>query len=57
MKRFLLYLLRWQISTIILAPCIYLLPFSVLVKTIIANMIGGCMFYFIDKKIFKEERK
>jgi hypothetical protein len=53
MKRFLLYLLRWQISTIILAPCIYYLPFNVIVKTIIANLIGGCLFYFIDKWIFK----
>ena len=54
MKRFLLYLLRWQLSTIILAPCIYLLPFNVVTKTIIANLIGGCIFYFIDKWIFKK---
>lgn len=52
-KKFLLYLLRWQISTIILAPCIYYLPFNVITKTIIANLIGGCLFYFIDKWIFK----
>ena len=55
MKRFLIYLLRWQLSTIILAPCIYILPFDVLTKTIIANLIGGIIFYFVDKTIFKGE--
>ena len=54
-KRFLLYLLRWQCSSPILALCLHFLDFSILINTIIANLIGGCIFYFIDRKIFKEE--
>lgn len=55
MKRFLLYLIRWQCSTPILAICLNLLGFSVLVNTIIANLIGGIVFYFIDKRIFEKK--
>lgn len=40
MKRFILYLLRWQLSTPILALCIKTLPFNTLWKTIVANLIG-----------------
>ena len=56
MKRFLLYLLRWQLSTPILALCLSKLNFSVGINTIIANLIGGIIFYFIDKRIFKERK-
>ena len=56
MKRFLLYLLRWQLSTPILALCLSKLNFSVGINTIIANFFGGIIFYFIDKKIFKEKK-
>ena len=55
MKRFLLYLIRWQCSSPILAICLHFLGFNVLVNTIIANLIGGIIFYFIDKRIFKEK--
>lgn len=51
--RFLLYLLRWQLSSPILALCIYLLPFSVTVKTILANLVGGIIFFWVDRYIFK----
>ena len=54
MKKFILYLIRWQLSTIILAPCIHYLPFDTLTKTIIANLIGGCIFFWIDKNIFNK---
>ena len=54
MKRFFIYLLRWQASSIILAPCIYLLnSYGSIVSAVVANLIGGCLFYLIDKKIFK----
>lgn len=52
LSQFCLYLLRWQLSTPILAMCLYLLNFNPIVNTIIANLIGGCLFYFIDKTIF-----
>ena len=54
MKRYLLYLIRWQLSTPILALVLYLLNTNELIETIIANLIGGMIFYWVDKKIFKE---
>ena len=53
MKRFILYLIRWQLSSPILALCLMLLPFDTIINTIIANLIGGIIFYFVDKRIFK----
>ena len=49
--KFMLYLLRWQLSTPILATCLHFLKFSTLINTIIANLIGGIIFYWIDKRI------
>ena len=58
MKRFGLYLLRWQASTIILAPCIaWLAPLGPIASAAIANLIGGVIFYFVDRRIFKEDKK
>lgn len=53
-KRFILYLIRWQLSTPILALCLNFLNLGTLLNTIIANLIGGIIFYFVDKKIFKK---
>lgn len=50
-KRYLLYLFRWQLSTPILAICLYL-PLGVTEKTIIANLIGGLIFFWVDRFIF-----
>lgn len=55
--KLLMYLLRWQLSTPIIALCIYLLNFNTLVETIIANLIGGLIFYNVDKTIFKNKVK
>lgn len=56
-KKFWLYLLRWQLSSPILALCMMLLGnCGVIVATIVANLIGGCIFFFVDKWIFKEEK-
>ena len=58
MKRFLLYLLRWQLSSPILALClVWLEPVGTVWATIIANLIGGCIFFFVDKWIFKEKNE
>ena len=58
MKRFILYLLRWQASSVILAPCIYLLSdYGSIVSAVVANLIGGCLFYWIDRKIFKNGKR
>ena len=56
MKRFIIYLMRWQLSGVILAPCIYLLnDYGSIVSAIVANLIGGIIFYWIDKTIFKKQ--
>lgn len=57
MKRYLLYLARWQLSGIVLAPVLYLMtganPIESATATVVANLIGGAIFFWIDKKIFR----
>ena len=48
-KKFVLYLVRWQLSTPILALCMLFIPLNTMEKTIIANLIGGIIFFFVDK--------
>lgn len=56
-KRFLLYEARWQASTIVLAPCIALLSdWGPVWAAVIGNLLGGCIFWFVDKRIFKEKK-
>lgn len=56
MIRFLLYLIRWQLSTPVLAGCLWALGgLGVIPATIIANLIGGCLFFFVDKRILKDD--
>lgn len=56
MKKFILYLIRWELSTPILAIVLYYLPFITLTNTIIANLIGGIIFFWVDRLIFKKEK-
>jgi len=52
-KRYGLYLIRWQLSTPILAGVLYLLSATdKLTATIIANLIGGLIFFWVDRFIF-----
>ncbi len=44
MKQKLLYLGRWQLSSLILAPVIMLVDASPVVQAIVANFIGGADF-------------
>jgi len=61
--RFLLYLFRWQLSTIILAPSVAFFKHSPSIwgtkedwiAAIIANLIGGCIFFWVDRFIFKSK--
>lgn len=58
MKRFLLYLIRWQLSSPVLALCLFWLePIGTIWATVIANLIGGCIFFWVDKVIFKEKEE
>jgi len=61
MVKFVLYLIRWQLSTLILAPVVAFFKHSTsMVGTredwtaaVVANLIGGCVFYNVDRFIFK----
>ena len=53
MKKYILYLLRWQLSSPILALVLWTLHANIIIKTIIANLIGGIIFFWVDKRIFK----
>ena len=56
-KRYLLYLLRWQLSTPILAVClVYFNPLGNMWATVVANLIGGLLFFWVDKFIFTTRR-
>jgi len=53
MKRYGLYLIRWQLSTPILAGVLFILSrMDRLSATIIANFIGGLIFFWVDMFIF-----
>ena len=55
-KKYILYLIRWQLSTPILALVISILEnCNYLISTVIANLIGGLIFFWIDKLIFTKE--
>ena len=64
-KKFTFYCLRWQLSTPILAPVLIYCEglFSVntnvnfFVATMIANFIGACIFFWVDKFIFRTKLK
>ena len=52
-KKYALYLLRWQMSTPILAVCvIWFVSLGATWSTIIANLIGGLIFFWVDRWIF-----
>lgn len=58
MKKFLLYLLRWQLSTPILALILFLMKdWNYLIATIVANLIGGIIFFWVDRWIFNKKDK
>jgi len=54
-KTFLLYLLRWQASTLVLYPVVYWLGPGFW-AVVLANLIGGCIFFWIDKWLFSMKR-
>ena len=56
MRRLTIYLTRWQMSTPILAFVTYILAdYGTIVSSIMANLIGGLIFYKVDKRIFKKK--
>lgn len=54
-RRYMLYLIRWQLSTPILAVCLaWFIKFGNLWSTVIANFIGGLIFFWVDRFIFSK---
>jgi len=52
-KRYALYILRWQLSTPILAVVlIWLATLNKWTATVIANFIGALIFFWVDRAIF-----
>lgn len=55
-RRYAIYLLRWQASTPILAGVgILLAGMGYIVAAIIANLIGGLIFFWVDQFIFTSQ--
>lgn len=63
MVKFILYLIRWQLSTIVMTPVIAVIKHSPSVwgtredwiAVIAANLVGGCIFFWVDRFIFKSK--
>ena len=54
-KQYALYLFRWQLSTPIMALCLHFLNnLDSFWATVIANLIGGLIFFWIDRLIFSK---
>jgi hypothetical protein len=56
MKLF-LYMLRWQLSSPILAFSVLFIPGSTITRVIIANVIGSLIFFPVDKWIMNLRKK
>ncbi len=57
LKRYGLYLFRWQLSTPILAlVLVWLADLGKLAGTIVANFIGGLIFFWVDRFIFTSSK-
>jgi hypothetical protein len=55
-RKYVLYLVRWQLSTPILAVCVWLMTqhLGATTTTVIANFIGGLIFFWVDRWIFRK---
>jgi len=62
--KFLLYALRWQLSTPILWPVVHFWPgrqemsagpMADLVPVAVANLVGACIFFWVDRFIFRSK--
>jgi len=54
LRRYILYLIRWQLSTPILWIAVRNLGVGIW-STVIANLIGGAIFFWVDKFIFTSQ--
>lgn len=54
--KLLLYMGRWQLSSPILALVLYFFNWNIWIETIVANIIGSLIFFFVDARIFKNNK-
>ena len=58
MKKYLTYLFRWQTSSLVLAPVAMAVSFlgveDKFIQISVGNLLGGIIFWHIDKLIFKK---
>ncbi|MCL2031384.1 MAG: hypothetical protein FWG93_07540 [Oscillospiraceae bacterium] len=53
-RKYALYLLRWQLSTPILALVLIVLSdMDTILATVVANLAGGLIFFWVDRFIFR----
>ena len=52
LKQYAIYLLRWQLSTLTLWPVLYYMG-SGYDGVMAANLVGGVIFFWVDRWIFK----
>ena len=55
LRQYLLYLLRWQLSTPLLFCVIYFIDLPKFWQTVLANFIGGLIFFWVDRLIFMKK--
>jgi hypothetical protein len=53
--KFFIYLIRWQISGLVMMPVLTIMNYGVITNVIIAQMIGAVIFYKLDEWILKDE--
>ena len=56
LKRFIIYALRWQLSTPVMWPVLAYfasLGFNYFIALAAANFVGACIFFWVDKFIFR----
>lgn len=55
MDRFIIYVFRWILSGLIMYPLMQLLsPYvSLWFNILIGQIFGACIFYYVDKRIFR----
>lgn len=55
-KRYFIYLCRWQLSTPVMTPVTMYFGATV-AGVVAANLIGGLIFFWVDKYIFSSDKK
>lgn len=53
-RPFILYCIRWQLSTPILGLFTGGLSWGSMKRAALANLVGACIFFFVDRLIFKK---